>query len=187
MRRMSDVDVLDSVLDKTAGLIGNVRPEQHGDPTPCPEYDVRTLVNHMVGWLQAFAAGANEQPFDGNPDGYAGDDPAGDFRAAAAECVRGWREHGTEGMSKVSTMELPKANVLGMTLMEYATHGLDLARATGQEPPYGDDELAVTYDRAVATLPDQFRGEGMPFAHQVPVPDGAPVRDRLLGFMGRTP
>ncbi|HEU0132083.1 MAG TPA: TIGR03086 family metal-binding protein [Mycobacteriales bacterium] len=184
---MSDVDVLEGVLDKGATLIENVRPEQHGDPTPCPEYDVKTLVFHMVGWLRAFAEGANGRTFEGDPNAYASDDPAGDFRAAAAECVRGWREHGTDRTVKLSSMELPAANVLGMTLMEYVTHGLDLARATGQEPPFTDDELAVTYDRAVATLPDQYRGEGMPFAHAVPVPDDAPVRDRLLGFMGRTP
>lgn len=184
---MSDVDVLESVLDKDAALIGNVRPEQHGDPTPCPDYDVRTLVNHIVGWMQAFAEGANGQTFDGDPNAYAGADPVADFRAAAEACVRGWREHGTDRMVKVSSMEMPAANVLGMTLMEYVTHGLDLARATGQEPPFSDDELSVTYDRAVATLPDQFRGEGMPFAHPVPVPDDAPVLDRLLGFMGRTP
>lgn len=49
---LSDVDVLESVLTKDAALLAAVRPEQLGAPTPCPEYDVHALVNHIVGWLR---------------------------------------------------------------------------------------------------------------------------------------
>ena len=79
----------------------------------------------------------------------------------------------------------PGAAVLGMTLMEYVTHGWDLATATGQPVPFTDDELGTTLERAKANLPDQYRGEGMPFAAAVDVPADAPVLDRLVAFMGR--
>lgn len=182
---MDDVDVLESVLEKDAALIENVRPEQLAAPTQCPDYDVQTLTTHIVAWLRSFAAGANERPFDEDPTAYTTDDPARDFRSAADELVQGWRKYGTDRNARFGSQEMPAAAVLGMTLMEEVTHGCDLALATGQPVPFSDEELETTLARAKANLPDQYRGEA--FAPQVPVPDDAPALDRLLGFMGRQP
>lgn len=185
---MSDVDLLESVLAKDATLIENVTADQLAAATPCPEYDVRTLVNHMVGWLRMFADSANDRPPSGeDPAAYATDDPGGELRAAADDLVRAWRTHGTDRSVRFMTSELPGEAALGMTLMEYVTHGCDLAIATGQEVPFSDEELETTLARARTNLPDQYRGEGMPFGAAVPVPDDAPAVDRLLGFMGRQP
>lgn len=184
---MSDIDLLESVLDKDVALLAAVSPDRHGAATPCPDYDVRTLMDHMVGWVRTFAANANEREPGEDPSAYTTDDHAGEFRAAANELVRGWREHGTDGEMVFGTQAMPAAATLGMTLMEYVTHGCDLAIATGQEVPFSDEELETTLARARTNLPDQYRGEGMPFAPVVPVPDDAPALDRLLGFMGRQP
>lgn len=185
---MSDVDVLESVLAKDAALVDNVTRDQHRQPTPCPDYDVRTLVNHMVGWLRLFADSADERPPSvEDPRAFTTDDPGGELRAAADDVVRAWRTRGTDRSVRFLTSELPGESLLGMTLMEYVTHGLDLARATGQAMPFTDDELETTLARAQANLPDEYRGEGMPFGPAVPVPDDAPAAHRLLGFMGRHP
>jgi uncharacterized protein (TIGR03086 family) len=81
----------------------------------------------------------------------------------------------------------PAELVLNMTLMEYVTHGWDLATATGQPVPYTEDEAAEVLARAERTLPPQYRGADMPFGDIVPVPGDAPAVDRLMGFMGRSP
>ena len=83
--------------------------------------------------------------------------------------------------------EQPAEMVFNMTLMEYLTHGWDLAVGSGQEIPFTEDEAAQVLARAEATLPPQYRGDGMPFGEIVPVPDAAPAIDRLAGFMGRDP
>ena len=184
---MSDVDVLASVLTKDQALVSAVNPEQLGAPTPCPECDVRALVNHIVGWLQVFAAGVNGRTFDGDPAAFVSNDPVTDFQTAAAETVTGWRSGGVDRAVRLTGPELPGHMVLAMTLMEYVTHGCDLAAATGQAVPFTDEELAITLDRARATLPDQYRGEGKPFGSVIDVPEDAPVLDRFLGFMGRCP
>jgi uncharacterized protein (TIGR03086 family) len=81
----------------------------------------------------------------------------------------------------------PAESVFNMTLMEYLTHGWDLAVATGQPVPYSEAEAEEVLRRAEATLPPQYRGGDMPFGEIVPVADDAPAIDRLMGFMGRDP
>lgn len=182
---MGDIDMLESVLLKEHLLVENVRPEQLGDPTPCPDYDMRTLLDHVIGWLRAFAAGANGRPFDDDPTAFSTEDFAEEFKAAANDLVTGWRLHGTERNVRFATAEMPARTVLGMTLMEYVTHGCDLAIATGQAVPFSDAELETTLARARENLTDQYRGEGKPFGPAVDVGPDAPAVDRLLGFMGR--
>lgn len=186
---MREFDLLSGILTKTGDVVAGVAPDQLDAPTPLPDYDVRTLVDHLVGWIQSFAASAEGTTYEGDPSAVrAGDDPAAEFRAAADRVVAGWREHGFD--REVSVMGgdgQPAEMVFNMTVMEYLTHGWDLAVATGQPVPYTDEEAAEVLRRAEGTLPPQYRGGDMPFGEIVPVPDDAPAIDRLAGFMGRDP
>ena len=181
---MDDVEVLAGVLAKDAALLAGVRAEQLAAPTPCPEYNVQALVNHLVGWLPVFAA-ATGRTFEGDPAAFVSTEPVAEFQAAAAELVAGWRSGGVDRAVRMTGGELPGQMVLAMTLMEYVTHGCDLASATGQPVPFDDEELTLTLQRARATLPDQYRGEDKAFGPAIDVPEDAPVLHRLLGFMGR--
>lgn len=183
---MAEIDILESVLGKTADIIDGVRPDQLNGSTPCPDYDVAALRNHIVGWSQVFAAGSTETPYEGDPFGFtAGADPAAEFRAAAADIVAGWREHGFDRQVALVGGGSPGHLVFNMTLMEYLTHGWDLATATGQPLPYTDAEAAEALQRAESTLLDEYRGDA--FGQRIPVPADAPALDRFVGFMGRTP
>ena len=185
---MDDLELLERVLDKTGSVVDGVTADQLDDPTPCPDYDVRSLVNHITGWVQSFAAGANGRTYEGDPNTYvAGDDPAAEFRRAAQEAVDGWRTHGVDRQVGLMGGEMPGQMVLNMTIMEYLTHGWDLATATRQPVPYTEDEALAALERAQATLPPQFRGEGQPFGDIVEVPESAPAIDRFVGFLGRDP
>ena len=188
MDETNDIEVLDGVLTKAAGLIGGVQPEQRSLPTPCAAYDVRALMDHMVGWVQVFEAGSNLTEFPEDPGAYqCDDDPEAVFRVAAQGVVAGWSTHGRDRMVKVSSGESPGEMVFTMTLMEYLAHGWDLAVATGQAVPFTEAEARLAFDRAQGMLPDQYRGEGMPFGAVVEVPGDAPALDRMIGYMGRDP
>jgi uncharacterized protein (TIGR03086 family) len=183
---MDEMDLLRDVLDGTGGLVAGVRPDQWGLPTPCAEWDVRALVEHILGWLQVFDAAANGGTFEGDPGNYRlGDDPAGAFRASADGLAEGWRTGGTDRTVRLTTGELPGAMVLNMTLMEYMTHGWDLATATGQPVPFGDEEAEDVIERARATLRPEYRGPGTAMGDEVEAPAGASAVDRLAAFMGR--
>jgi uncharacterized protein (TIGR03086 family) len=182
---MSDVEVLENVLAKDAALLAAVQPGQLAAPTPCPDYDVQALVNHILGWLQVFAAAADGRVLESDPAAFVSVAPVVDFEAAAAQLVAGGRSGGVDRAVRLTGAELSGQMVLAMTLMEYVTHGCDLAAATGQAVPFSDEELVVTLERARATLPDQYRGVGMPFGPAIDVPADASALSRLLGFMGR--
>jgi uncharacterized protein (TIGR03086 family) len=189
MDEAADIELLAGVLDKTAGILAGVRPDQGGDPTPCPDYDVDTLVNHLVGGVRTFAAGIHGRPVEGDPwFADAGDDPSGEFRSAADDLVAGWRDRGFDGTVVITgAAEVPASMAFNMALMEFLTHGWDLAVATGQVVSFTEEEAEATLARAQATLPAEYRGDGKAFGHIVAVGEGAPAVDRVAGFMGRDP
>src|SRR5947208_3645732 len=80
-RQMDLIDALDQTFTQTRAVIAGVRPEQLDDKTPCAEWTVRDLLEHMIGvvaGLGGAAAGQPRTPFE------LGDDPARQFDAAAA-------------------------------------------------------------------------------------------------------
>jgi uncharacterized protein (TIGR03086 family) len=183
---MSDIDLLESVLAKTAGLLDGVDAGDLSRPTPCSEYDVAALRNHIVGWSQQFAAGSMERDATVDAGSYqAGDDAADVFRQAAGDVVRGWREHGFDRDVNLTGSPSPGPMVFNITVMEYLTHGWDLAAATGQPVPFTEDEAADALALAEATLRDEYRGDA--FGPRREVPAGAPAIDRFIAFMGRDP
>jgi uncharacterized protein (TIGR03086 family) len=186
MANSNDVDVLQGVLDKLEGLVAGVRPDQLDQRTGCPDFDVRGMVNHIVGFLQNFAAAAQGRKAELDPTKVRSDDPVKDVRVAAEQTIQGWRDLGTDRkVSVTGDTGTPGEMVLGMTIIEYVAHGCDLALATGQEIPFTDEEFGVALARAEASLTDDYRGEGKPFGVRLEVADDAPVRERFLAFMGR--
>ena len=185
---MDEIELLRGILSGTGDVIEGVGDDQWDLATPCPDYDVSALVDHILGWARSFAAGANGEKLEGDPsDHHRGDDPAGEFRATAARIVDGWEEHGFDRQVSIGGGESPASMAFNMTVMEYLTHGWDLATATGQPMPWSEQEAAEVLTRAESTLPAQYRGEGMPFGDIVEVPDTAPAADRVAAFLGRTP
>lgn len=184
---MNEIELLTGVLDKTGDVVAGVQADQLALPTPCTEFDVAALRNHIVGWIQVFEAGCHDRTFDGDAGAYeCGDDPAADFRAAADSLVAGWDEFGLDRDVLISSgSAMPGTMVFNMTVMEYLTHGWDLAIATGQPVPYSDDEATEVLQRARVTLPAEYQGEGMAFGAIIPTPDDAAPIDQLMGFMGR--
>ncbi|NHC14688.1 TIGR03086 family metal-binding protein [Motilibacter deserti] len=176
----ADVDQLEAVLDKTARLIAEVRPEQGSLPTPCPDYDVATLVGHTVEWVGHFADALAGGPATPQPGQLAEDQ----FRASAERAVAALRAGAMEREVTLGEMTLPGSAVAGMMLMEYVGHGWDLATATGQPIPYAPDEAESALATGRGMLTPELRGDA--FAPEVPIADDAPAVDRFVAFLGRT-
>jgi len=185
---------LPGVLDQLAALLAQVQPDQYGLPTPCPEFDVAALRDHIVGWLEFFAAAFEDPDGTGErPDATsvaAAVDPAeaaDTVRAAAARISATLQAGLAQRQVCLFGSAMPGIVPVNMCLLEYLVHGRDLAVATGSdwEPPVGTVTAALTF--APSMLTDDFRGPDKSFGYQVEVPESASELDRLVAFTGRDP
>jgi uncharacterized protein (TIGR03086 family) len=176
--------------DAAAHTVGNVQASQFGRPTPCADWDVHTLLNHLIVWtsysLEARAHGDSvgqdviDRDFAADPGFAAG------YRAQLDRALAAWSDPARwEGSLNVMGTPTPAADVAALNIAEMVLHGWDLAAATGQaytvsEPAAGAALRAV---EANAELFRQYKG----FAEPVQVPPGASVLDRVLASSGRDP
>jgi uncharacterized protein (TIGR03086 family) len=181
------VELHERALDRTGQIVAGIAPEQLALPTPCNDWDVRTLLGHLVRGNQNAAAAADGTPRNPNPIADPGEDPIGEYGESAEAVKRAWREPGRLDQSYQTPLgTLPGQGLLSLRLIETVTHGWDLARATGQQPKFDDDLVLAAMESAQANLGGQ-RPPGVPFAPPVDVGDDRPAIDRLAGFMGRQP
>ncbi|MCA2176793.1 TIGR03086 family protein [Nonomuraea glycinis] len=164
--------------ERTSGVVRGVRQEQFGGSTPCAEFDVRDLINHLEWVADLFESlGRGGSMTEQGPY-------AGDFPDRAERTLAAWsRPEAWEGSSP--GMGLPMATLGQMYLVDLVVHGWELARATGQpyEPEPGAVAQALDFTDQMVEMGRQRGAFGPP----VPVPDDAPAIDRLLGLVGRDP
>lgn len=192
MTQQTPIDDLASVLDAVAGLVTGVRDEQWHDTTPCTEWDVRDLVNHMLkghrlftGILRGEAAvtpGALDPK--AGPD-LLGDDPAVTYRRAADDLLAEFRRPGAlDRVVEVPVGPVPGVAALHLRVVDELVHGWDLARATGQRPRFRDELVERELEFTRAKLADVPPGHA-PFAPPRPIAGDAPPLDRLAALLGR--
>jgi uncharacterized protein (TIGR03086 family) len=169
-------------------VIGEVRPDQWGDPTPCAEFDVRALLGHLLAVADRIAAlpgGADvgAMPSQCEPTG----DVAADFATRGHRAADAWADD--DVLDRVLTVpwgQFPGFAVAGAYVMELVTHTWDLADATGLTDKLDADLSEAALGIAQRALPGDAR-EGFPFALPVDAPAGADAHTRLAAWMGRRP
>jgi uncharacterized protein (TIGR03086 family) len=176
------VDALDQTFAHAAGVIAGVRAVQLGDATPCAEWTVRDLLEHMIGVVAGIGASAAGQP----PTAFElGSDPAGQFATASAASLEAWRQPGVlDQIVDGPGGQMPGQVLASINLLDTATHAWDLATATKQpaELPDGVADAAMEASRMIVT--DELR-PGRFDAEQA-VPSSASPTQRLVAFLGRT-
>ncbi|XVV14753.1 TIGR03086 family metal-binding protein [Actinoplanes sp. CA-131856] len=175
--------LLAAAADRTLPVIREVRDGQLDEPTPCAEFRVRDLLNHLFQVVVNFQALAvREQPdFSTTPDVLTGDWRQR-FADETATLIEAWSDPAAlEGNSP--GMGLPQAVVGNLVLVDLTVHGWDLAQATGQS--YEPDPAAVkVLAPVIAQMAPQGRKMGV-FGDEVAPPEGASDFVRLLAVSGR--
>jgi uncharacterized protein (TIGR03086 family) len=180
--------------ENAAVIVSGITAEQVTLRTPCPDYDVAGLIDHMVeAAYRAAALGRGQIPPAGDDSRHVelADAPA-QLRRAAEEAAQAWGDDSR--LSSSFTMpwgeEYSGATLVNMYLAELAAHAWDLALATGQLDRL-DPSLAVSaLDGARAMIKPEYRdmvATGSPFGVEVPPPPDADDWERLAAFMGRDP
>jgi uncharacterized protein (TIGR03086 family) len=147
--------------------------------TPCDEWDVRKLMNHMLDTQRYFAGSARGDDVSrpsANPPALLGDDPVEDFARARAETIDAFGKEGVIERTRPS---------LGIAFGDQLLHGWDLAKATGQDAEMPEGLPEAAYDMIHGRFTDEQR-KGL-FKPEVTVPDDASAQDKLLAYTGRDP
>lgn len=175
-------------LDHTGRYVAGVKDDQWQGPTPDDEWDVRTLVNHVVSgnfWVAPLVEGKTIDEVGDRYDGdLLGNDPSAAYQQSAKEAAAAFNAQGAmQAPCAVSYGPVPGEIYAGHRFIDVLIHGWDLAKATGQDttlPP----ELVEAAFEVVEPQKDLLAASGM-FGSHVQVPDHADRQTKLLAELGR--
>ncbi len=165
-----------------------VADEQWGLPTPCTEWDVRTLVNHIVyedRWTVPLIDGATlAEVGDRFERDLLGADPKAAWEDASKRAIAAVEEEGAlQRTVNVSWGQIPAEEYVWQLLNDHAIHAWDLARAIGVDESLDPVLVEALYERA-RTREDEIRGSGV-FGSKQQVDPDADRQTRLLALYGR--
>ena len=182
------VELFRQAVDRFTALIDGVDDGTWDAPTPCAEWSVRDLVNHLAAeqlWAPHLMAGETIAQVGDRYDGdVLGDDPGAVWRAAAARSVAAFAPPGAlERTVHLSYGDESALEYHTQMLTDAVVHGWDLARATGQPYTMDPEAVELLLD-AWAPREEMLRSSGL-FGERVEVPEDADPAVRLLALLGR--
>lgn len=181
------VEYLDEIQAATHEILSNVPRDSLSEPTPCSEWDLAALINHLVDAQRLFATlvGATSTQ-SGDSEAALGDfvatfdGIAADVRAALA----------APGFAS-RTFELPFGTFTGeqfinLVCIETIVHAWDVARATSRPTDVAPASCAHLHGVATAMMGGSPRDPNPRFAADKPAPADATEADRLAAYLGRS-
>jgi uncharacterized protein (TIGR03086 family) len=188
---MVALDLLTRAGEGFVQRLAIVQPDQWTAPTPCTEWDVRALVNHVVGANRRYTLllhGATAAEVDATRTvDHLSVDPVASFVTTAAELNAAFHEPGALARTAHHPVmgERTGAELLAMRVLDVAVHTWDLARAIGADESLDPDVTAFSL-----SLRDTFEAgrESGSFARRPGhTPDHVSAQTRLLHLLGRQP
>ena len=176
---------------RTIDLVTGLTDDQLERPTPCGDERLGDLVDHLGIFAVRFVAAAHKDPEGSTPTpqrpSLANLEPRWRDRVSRdlLALAEAWQDpQAWEGATFAGGMEMP-AEVVGLVALdELVVHGWDIAVATGQVYEPAPEEVDAAMGFVVSF---EAPRDGTLFGPIVPVADGAPPLDRLLGLTGRDP
>lgn len=184
-----DANQYQRALLATGRIVAGVQPEQLSRPTPCRDWDVRLLLNHIIGGNYMFAtvARGGQVEATGEMEDYTRPDPGTHYLDSAESVLSAWAEPGAmERRVHMPFGDIPASAAVSIHFLDIVVHGWDLARATDQDATIATDLAAEALDISSDLLSPELREAGV-FGPEIPVAADDPLHDRLVAFMGRRP
>jgi len=89
---MDVIEALELPYERASKLLAELDGTQMGRKTPCADWDVRALLNHLVGCVWMFTLVNEGQQIGKGAGDVIGDDPLAAFSAAAQRNLGTWKQ-----------------------------------------------------------------------------------------------
>lgn len=175
-----------AAVDEGRKVLGAVSADQWTAQSPCAEWDVKGVANHMIGGLQMVSSAIAGSEF-AHLDDYTGEDPLASYNAAADAALAALQaDPSVLGRTiKLPFGEMPGGAVAGIFTNDIFLHAWDVAKATGQStdlnPPLAEGLAGAMRQM----LTPEWRRPGM-FGDEQQADESASAADRLAAFSGRS-
>ena len=178
--------LIPEAIDRFGARVHEIDGHRWNDSTPCTEWTVRDLVNHLVSehlWVPHLLGGESLEQVGDRYDGdMVGADPVHAWDEAAERSLAAWKDTDLSGTAQFSFGEAPLTVYADQILVDLTVHEWDLARGSGQ--PESLDPVAVNHSLAYARANiERVAGLGI-FAAPVPTTSTDPAV-QLLSLLGR--
>jgi uncharacterized protein (TIGR03086 family) len=174
-------------IGRFADRVDLVEETQWAAPTPCTDWDVRALVNHLAyeqRWAPHLVDGQTIEEVGDRYDGdVLGAEPGATLRAAVGGSTAAFAGADLDAIVHLSFGDVPCREYLVQMLIDAEVHGWDLAVATGQDAGV-DPEVAAFLLPQLVEQEALIRASGV-FGDPVAIADGADDATRVLAMLGR--
>ena len=150
--------------------------------TPCSEYDVVQLTDHLMNSITLLGGAAGAELPDRDSD----DSVERQIVGAARPALDAWHRRGLTDTVTIGTNEIPATFAVSILSVEFLVHGWDYATATTHPIDVAESLADYVLGLAHKVITPQGRAT-VGFDDPVAVPDDAPALDRLIAFTGREP
>lgn len=175
-------------LGATRRVVAGIGPDQWTHPTPCADWNVRELVDHIVvgnWWAAKLASGTTIAEVGSALDGdQLGAAPLDAYDRSAQAAAAAFEAQGAlDRPCAVSYGPVPGSVYAGHRFIDVLIHGWDLVVATDQDPRL-DPVLVDACWAEVAPQAEMLRGSGV-FGDNIAISAEADAVTRLLAALGR--
>jgi uncharacterized protein (TIGR03086 family) len=181
------VTALERAYENLTNVVAGIEPHQLALATCCPEWDVKAMLNHVLGGALMYTlVNAGRSAGEDHGD-LVGEDPMTALAETAETNLASWRESGAlDGDRTYPWGTFPAGAGLLINVGEVAIHSWDLATSTGQTADIDPDVAQVIYDLYSQVPMDDMRANGV-YGPEINVPETASVQERVLGLLSRQP
>ena len=166
-------------------LLRAVREDQLSLPTPCDEFDVRRLSQHLIGTVARAVAIAEIGDVE-SVSAFSAEFDAATFQRLADRAQQVWADDALLAKPvRVPWGEVPGGGALWGYVNEALVHGWDLAVATGQDAEADPALVEPTAAVARRFIGADIRVPGVPFKSVVEPREQAGPTERLANWSGR--
>ncbi len=189
------VDLYQQAIARAKEVVAQVKQEQLDDTTPCAEWNVHSLINHLIGGAELATAGLLGNSSTLAPgkaeSSYISETSAGKLSQAYQTESDGVLDAAAQPGALGRVMptpfgDMPMAQFLMGTALDQLIHTWDLAKATGQDDSLSLSVVEAAFPVLTSGFADMGRQGGF-VGPEVTVSDNASLQEKMIAYMGRQP